>query len=185
MTSPSQTPARRCARRRGQRGQAIIETVMGVMLLSLIFFGLVQVCYLHIAQLITHHAAFVSARSYIVGYRQGIVERAKEIGTIGLAGRLEFPEQYSGLSPAALGAIEPELIRSHVQTPDGYVIYYEHWDKTQVYTPYLELNEVVPITVRVFDYPVDMPMRQAYMKDDSVNLGSTVRMMNHAGLYLD
>lgn len=179
LAKAARNKRRRCA------GQATIETVMAVLLLSLIFFAVVQVAYLYIARLVTQHAAFVAGRSYVVGYDDGIVRRAKEIGTIPMAGHITYPDTYTRYSPARLGAIERDfLIEAHVQS-NGYVMNYEHWPLVRLNTPSLELDEVVPVRVNVYAYPVEMPMRRAYMSSDDVYFGSEVRLRNHAAFYLE
>ncbi len=183
LPAPTQLPATLARRRRRQRGQATIETVMAVLLLSLIFFGTVQLVYLYIAQLIAHHTSFVTARSYVVGFEDQVVSRAMEVGAIGLAGHLTYPDTYINYDPLALSVIEPELIRSHLGST-GYTIYYQYWDRIVNYLPVTEFDDVVPISIRVFDYPVDMPMRQAYMNSSTVDISSTTRLMNHAAYFL-
>ena len=81
------------------RGQATIESVMGIMLLSLIFFSLVQMAHLFVAQMVANHAATVTMRSYVVGFEREIVLRASEVGTIPMAMRSDL--MASGVVPMA------------------------------------------------------------------------------------
>jgi hypothetical protein len=66
-------------KRRKNRGQTTIESVMALVLLMLIFTGLFQVSYLYVCRIIARHAAFVTARSYVVGFENRIVNRAREV----------------------------------------------------------------------------------------------------------
>lgn len=173
----------RRSRQRRQRGQSLIETVIGVMILSLVFFGAVQVAYLYIAQLIAHHTAFVTARSYSVGFNNDIVERAKEVGSIGLAGPITMPAEYTSYNMLQLGAVEPDLIATHVQNK-GYSVYYSYWSRVYKDVPLVEVDGVVPVTIRVYDYPANMPMHGAYMDRDAVDIESTVHVPDYAAYYL-
>jgi len=168
---------------RNSRGQATIETVVAVILLCLVCFGLLQVARLYTSQMIAHHTAFVMARSYVVGFNERIVQRAREVGSIGLSGDLEQPAVYANLSPARLGAIEPDLIEEFVSSPN-YTLWYQYWDRVGSTVPVMGLEGLSDFQVRVHDYPLEMPMHRAYMNADSVNFGSQATLYNHAGYYL-
>lgn len=169
--------------RRCRRGQAAVETVVAVLVLCLILFSLLQVAYLYMGQMVAHHAAFVMARSYVVGFEPRVVQRAEEVGSIGMAGHLVTPESYAGLSPAQLGDIEPDLIAEFLQS-SSYTLWYEHWDRIGGQVPVLGTEEMSPFRVRASHYPLEMPMHRAYMRADTVDFGSDLEMYNHAGYYL-
>jgi hypothetical protein len=158
--------------------------VMVLMLLCLVFFALLQVAHLYTAQLINHHAAFVSGRSYVVGFRRGVVKRAQEVGSIGMAGAVTGPDTISGLSVVELGTIEPVLVRQLVEQ-DEHVVRYEHWPKISLGLPVVESEIVQDFNVRVRNYPVEFPMRRAFLADDSVDFRSRVSLYNHAAYYLE
>ncbi len=170
--------------KRRRRGQSTIEAVVAIMLLSLIFFALVQIAYLYIAQMVSDHAAFVTARSHIVGFDRDIVQRAMEVGAIGMAGHLTQPAALVGLPPRELGRVEPILIEDFIQN-DSYTIYYEHWSRLRESLPVAEEERVETFRVRVRNYPVDMPMSGAYMGRKSVNFEGTAWMLNHSAYYLE
>ena len=169
--------------RRNSRGQAITETVLALMLLCLVFFALVQIAYLFMNQMIAHHTAYVMGRSYIVGFEHRIVQRAREVGSIGLSGHIVDPPAYAEFSPAQLGAVEPALIRDHLENP-GYRIWYQHWPRVRYRLPVLGGEGPARFGVRVEDYPLEMPMHRAYMRGDSIDFGSEATFYNHAGYYL-
>lgn len=165
------------------RGQATIETVMAVLLLCLICFGLLQVARLYTGQMIAHHAAFVMGRSYVVGFNEGIVRRAREVGSIGMSGDIEQPAAYANLSPVQLGSVEPNLIEEFVSSP-GYTMWYQYWDRIDSSVPVLGAEGLSDFRVRVNNYPLEMPMHRAYTNADSVDFGSEATLYNHAGFYL-
>jgi hypothetical protein len=167
-----------------QRGQATIESVMALLLLCLILFGLVQVAYLFVCRVIAHHTAFVTSRSYVVGFDTPIVNRAREVGSIPMAGQLMEPAALVGMTPAEQGAIEPALIAEFVQSPD-YLMWYRHWGRIDHSQPVANPDMLVDIKVTVRDYPIEMPMAGAYMSDSTVDFSAEARLLNHAGFYLD
>lgn len=169
--------------RRRQRGQAAIETVLALLLLCLIFFALVQITYLYMGQMIAHHTVFVMARSYVVGFNERIVHRAREVGSIGMAGHLEQPEAYATRSPGDLGAVEEDLIAEFLST-DRYTLWYQYWDRISGSTPVAEAERIETFRVQVWNYPLVMPMRAAYLSSDSVDFGSNVDMYNHAAYFM-
>lgn len=171
-------------RKRCCRGQSTIEAVLCLMFLLMLLFGLVQVAYLYMGQMVAHHASFVTARSYVVGYNVNIVERAAEVGTIGLAGKLVEPAAYAHLSPGELGEIEPVLIGEFVQWSD-YLMEYEHWDHVHESTPMLEMEGMVPADIHVIDYPLQLPLQFLFVDDNTVDFSSTTELFNHAAHYLE
>lgn len=170
----------------GERGQTTVEAVICLMLLLLILFSLIQVAYLYMGQMIAHHAAFVTARSYVVGFDRRVVRRASEVGTIGLAGHLEQPVAYQNLSPAEQGDVEPSLIAEFLQD-NRYTIWYEHWPLVQTDLPMLDMDGMAEVKIRVRQYPLEMPMVGAYMAPGqrTVSFGSKIKMYNHAAYYLE
>ena len=153
------------------------------MLLCLVFFALVQIAYLFMNQMIAHHTAYVMGRSYIVGFEHRIVQRAREVGSIGFSGHIVEPPAYAECSPAQLGAIEPALIRDHLESP-GYRIWYQHWSRVRYHLPVLGGEGPARFGIRVDDYPLEMPMHRAYMLSDTIDFGSEATFYNHAGYYL-
>ena len=177
-------PYRRRRRNRRPRGQSIIEALVCLMILMLVFFTLTQIAYLYNGQFVANHAAFVSARSHIVGFHPDVVQRANEIGTIPLAGHITEPYSLAVLPIRELGAIEPTLIGEFVKYP-GYLMYYEHWPKTRLRLPLFESELIHDYRVEVLDYPVEMPMKDAFIDSGAVDFEGRASMLNHAAYYLE
>ncbi len=166
------------------RHQAIIETVMALMVLLLVSFALLQVGLYAKNLMIADHAAFVTGRSYVVGFKDDLVHRAQEVGSIGMAGKLETPASYSAMTQQELAAVEPQLIKDFLQS-DGYTLYYEYWDRINRQLPGGNSDGMVDVSVNVSDYPLEIPMHRAYMSSDTIDFSGSVSMFNHAGLYLE
>ena len=183
MTTAGTTPGgrRRLWRR---RPQAIIESVLALLLLCLIMFSLMEVGILYKNQMIADHTAFVMARSYCVGFASDVVQRAAEVGSIGMSGKLEQPVSYAYMTQRELAAADPEMIENFL-TQKGYTMSYEYWDHIRQQTPgNAGPDGMSDFKVDVSNYPVEMPMHRAYMSGDTVDFSGQVRMFNHAGIYL-
>lgn len=180
--NPTQRPQRRP--KRNLRGQAIVESIIALMVILLVFFALTQLVILASAQFIADHTAFVSARSHIVGFEAGVVQRAKEVGSIGLAGEVVDPPALSTLSTLELGAAEPTLIGEFIRTP-GYLLEYERWPNVHLTLPANDTQTNVTFTVEVHDFPVDLPLREFFLNDSSIDLEGEAELFNHAAYYLD
>lgn len=185
MRHPRRT---RLTTRRRRRGQTTVESVLVMSVLFIIFAMVIYLCYLGIARMVGYHASFVTTRSYVVGFHDDIVERAKEVGSMGMAGPPETPDDIVGLDPIALGSREPTLIRDFL-TEDGYTLYYTHWHNTYADLPTLETDGTVSIRVWTRDYHMGdddhpMPLNLHKLRTD-INRENYVRMYNHAAFYLE
>jgi len=173
---------RRCSRR-WRSGQALTESVFAIFALSVAFFAGLQLAHLYTAGMIASHTAAVTARSYVVGFETDIVQRASEVGSIGMAGLLVQPDEYSRLSPAELGALEPRLIERFV-SENGYTLYYEHWGRIDEDLPLLDGEGMAPVRIRVHNYPLLISMPRIFGAD-SVGFSRSASLLNHAGYYLE
>lgn len=171
-------------RHRRCRGQATTESLLVFMLLLFILCALVQVAYLYMNQMIAHHTANVTARSYVVGFEEDVVQRAREVGSIGLAGHLTIPPAYAQLTPAELAALEPMLIEQFLLDP-GYSLAYERWHLVDSDMPTSRDGSMADIRIEIRNYPLDMPMTDLYMRDDTVDFQSEATLHNHASYYLE
>ncbi len=70
-----------------EKGQAITESLITLMLLMLIFFGLIQMFNYSIANMTSEYATFIAARSASVGFREELVDRAANVALIPASGR--------------------------------------------------------------------------------------------------
>lgn len=176
------------AQRRRQRGQAAIESVMVLLLVLSVFSVLLYYGYLGIAKLVGYHATFVTARSQVVGFHRDIVLRAKEVGTIGLAGSPTAPGYVVGLGPGPLGDAEKILIPEFVQSRTGYSIFYEKWPEVHASLPIADSEGLVNTRVWVSDYHMgDATHPMPFNLQDlsaTINGSYTLSMYDHAAFYL-
>lgn len=138
-----------------QSGQAMLESIIVILTVCLVLFGLLQVAIVYTGQEVLHHAAARAARAKAVGFNDWMVEKAVRVASIPNAGeRLEpivlnqvnsgisandtpgeamdaaFSRRPVSSSPAA--AIEaariPEYLASENYGRSTYILNYEEWE---------------------------------------------------------
>ncbi|MCJ8332055.1 MAG: pilus assembly protein [Lentisphaeria bacterium] len=181
-----------------RRGQATIETVIAVIILTLIFFGLFQLIQLFVVQYITQHSANLAARSYTVGFHSDIVRRRAKIGLIPASGHMEGG--FDGLGPDSYSDnygmydVEKKLIPLYmVYEDENYQ--YENWEYMSIGVPSGE-PENATLRVGFYDYPVPLlnsdPDKKKQKTNlmhlifpEKLNISSESTMHNHAEYYLE
>src|SRR5207247_1483801 len=101
----------------------LIESSIVIIVVSLIFFGLLQVSLIINANQVLDFAAFTTARSKVVGFHDGIVYKAFRVSTIPNAGAMLLP--WQGLSSDAQLAVEKQRIPWYLQ--DVAALDYVNW----------------------------------------------------------
>lgn len=143
--------------RRGSRrsGQAVLETLLAVLMISLLFFGLFQVALLFNAREVLFHAAHRAARARTVGFNRWMVEKVLRAAAIPNAGALRRPEPdfddprlaeavgtlspgalwdfaLEGSAPSVRGAVERARIPDYLAAPHPgrarEILDYAEWD---------------------------------------------------------
>ena len=107
-------------------GQAILESLLAFIVLCLIFFGLLQVFQIAVADLITDYSAFFAGRAYTVGFtaegnstdwRRNLVGKAARVRAIPASGKRIYPSEYGD---------EKDLIKRYL-TENTQWLEYEYW----------------------------------------------------------
>ncbi|NLB68454.1 MAG: hypothetical protein GX804_02040 [Lentisphaerae bacterium] len=81
-------------------GQALVESLIVIFILSLFLFGLLQVAIAYNGRLILHHAAARAARSRAVGFNEWMALKAQRVASIPNSGEMIFPDfAPTGTSP--------------------------------------------------------------------------------------
>lgn len=185
-------------RRKHEKGQAIVESTMCLLMICLILFGLLQIFYLYVAQVILDYSAFCTARGAAVGlygrYSDGgdaveegyILKRAMRVAAIGASGDLLTGEDGGGTpfspdgNPLSQFGWEREQIPWYLQW--GWYLGYEYWDDMGDPEPETDNNCV---RVRVgCEYPVDFPMKSAFFQSDTLDIQGEAAVMDYAVNYL-
>ena len=168
-------------------GQALIESALVVGLVSLIFFGLVQMALLFTAKEVVHYAANKGARARTVGFNNFMIFKTVRVGTIPNAGAMLWPNDVDG-GPIEQSEIEIANIPWYLGAPAyNYlpaILDYEDWPTVSYSTPVALADGTLRIRVHQ-DYPLRMPMHRAFYAADSVELVGESRLDNHYPLYLE
>jgi hypothetical protein len=192
-----------------ESGQAIVETMLTMIIICLLLFGLLQVFQIAVADMVTSYSAFTAGRSYAVGfsadgggapwYRQ-LVYKAARVAAIGASGKRIFPSNDD------LGD-EQAVIQRYLSDTDQW-LEYEYWwgeneydymfyhadvqpPSTYFYiTPNVETYYMVDMDVQFTNYPFPMfdlmdPDRTWFdTVADSRNIQASAELMNHADDYM-
>lgn len=189
-----------------EAGQAILESILTMLVLLLVLFGLMQIFLLASAKLLTQYSAFRSVRSYVVGFDDYLILRSARAAAIGASGKITYPDNDEYNSPRSQFAAERLMIPDYLSGTRW--LEYEYWLGDNEYDPnfyhssvspprtYLNYSTsgtlgagIVTQTVRFRDYPyaiLDMADKDRVWLplSDSTDISSQSSMFNHAGDYL-
>lgn len=147
--------------RGGCAGQAMIESVITMLVICLLFFGLFQLAHGFARREILRHAAARAARSRAVGFNEWMVNKVMRVAAIPNAGSLTSPSDADFTDPAlrhavttlapgalwdwALGANPdssraaferariPEYLDSHNGERAAHILDYSEWDSIDAF----------------------------------------------------
>ena len=165
--------------RAAKRGQAMIESLLVMLLASLVFFAVFQYAHLFACKTILSHAATRAARARSVGFNEWMVRKSALVAAIPASGRRLSPA-YSDMNGAYVAAIArrdpgtafnfalrasfrsqgqamevgriPEFMESINSPTAETILDYEYWDRTDVdirESPAFDGSAPGTLTVRV------------------------------------
>jgi hypothetical protein len=176
-----------------ERGATILESLMCILLLCLIFFGLMQIFQWSMAQMLTEYSSFYAAKAHSLGYSRSIVERASRIAITGASGEdisavpTVAPFNQQNLSDAAT-----EYMSYGQYGPNR--INFEYWEPDNITsdTPIIEINYSNPEDstaygrVKIKNMPLLAENLSWFVAGATeANPSGTARAFNHSGLYLE
>ena len=176
-------------KRNNEHGQTIAESVMCMLLICLILFGLLQIFYLTVAQMLADYASFCATRSYSVGFADYLINRSARVASIGASGNLVYPEGEDYGGPLQQFAVEEVRIPEYI-TGERWLFYgigdeeNLEWDWNDVGISKRESMGTVGARVYYQNYPLNFPMRRAFTYDENVNIHGDAKVMNYAENYL-
>ena len=209
--SSSKTAAAMYTRRRGERGSAILESFLAMILLGMILFGILQLFQLALADMVADYAAFRGARSAAVGFRDEYAIREALIKSAPASGPMVTPDRGSYTN---WGAVETEksLLRGFMEG-DRHVEYADWVGEERFHTNYHcphygELliggcsvcrpsrNHYVRASAQGFDqtmhfqfefvhYPLNIPLHDWLTGRDSIDISSETELTNHSAAFLE
>ena len=173
-----------------QRGSTIVESIVCMLLLCLVLFGLLQIFHWTMAKMLCEYSSFYAAKGESLGYAKSIVERAGRVAAMGISGQDE-----SGL-PAP-----PPYTRTDLSTrAEDYMLYssngvyqvnYAYWDPATNSSPSLNILYGVNNDFAVANVNIDrMPLLDSSLAPllgvESVNIPSGhSETYNHSKHYLE
>ena len=180
-------------RKKNERGATILESLICIMLLCLIFFGLMQIFQWSMAQMLTEYSSFYAAKAYSLGYSRSIVERASRVAITGASGQdtsatpTVAPFTQQNLSDAA-----SEYMSYGQYGPSA--INYEYWEPDNITsdTPIVEIDysntsgSTIDSQVRVKNMPL-LTENLSWTVGGATEANPTGKAstFNHASLYLE
>jgi len=119
-------------RRSAMRGQAMIETVLAVLVLSLLFVVLFRLSYMLTGKILLEHAAMRVARAKSVGFNDFMCLKAARVATIPVAGKRLWPTGDDAIDWNSELARIPIYMSTRTASLARGVLEYEGWDRLSV-----------------------------------------------------
>ena len=117
---------------KSQSGQAMVETVLAVLIISFLFLALFRLSHMLTGKIMLEHAAMRVARARAVGMNEFMCRKAARVSVIPVAGKRLKP----GPGDERKDMSETALARMYMRTPDsGYadgLLQYENWKDLSV-----------------------------------------------------
>ena len=199
------------ALRKGERGSAILETFLSMILIGLILFGILQIFQLVLADMVTDYAAFRGARSAAVGFRDEFAVKEALIKAAPVSGALVKPGRRSYTSWTGVES-EKSLLRGFMEgertveyanwfggdryhTNDHCPLYGERLfgscsicgksKKHYVDASVQNFGETARFDFEFVHYPLDIPLHDWLTGRDSIDISGEAELTNHSSAFLE
>ena len=122
-----------CVASAGRPGQAAVETVLAVVILSFAFLALFRLSYLFAGKVLLEHAAMRVARARSVGFNDFMCRKAARVAVIPVAGTRTWPDEAGESLSAAeeLGRISDYLASEDEARARG-ILDYANWGDLRI-----------------------------------------------------
>jgi hypothetical protein len=170
-----------------ESGQAIVESVIAMLLLCLILFGLLQMFSLIVAQMSAEFSTFYTAKSKAVGFADYLVQRNARSSIVASSGNITWPEQHSFSTPMEQFGVETFRIPEY--NSGRRWLEYENWrgdndEGTTVSQSSVSSAGIVRTKVGFRDFPLNFPMRSAFTTSESVDIQGEASLIDYSEVYL-
>ena len=112
-----------------RRGQAMVESVFAVLVISLIFFGLFYLSHLLTVKILLDHAAARAARARAVGLNDFMCRKAARVAVTAVAGECRWPDY---LDRDILLQRLPRYMESRDEAEAAGCLDFEYWYSLEV-----------------------------------------------------
>ncbi|MDD5728613.1 MAG: hypothetical protein PHV59_08625 [Victivallales bacterium] len=178
--------------RKSERGSTILESLMSILLLCLLFFGLMQIFQWTMAKMLTQYSSFYAGKAYSLGYARSIAVRAARIAATGASGH-----DTSGIpttapfTQAKLSAAAEEYMNYGQYGPRS--INFEYWEPENITadTPIVEVSypdtasDFIEATVKISNMPLLTENLSWFLGTTEANPSAKSTTFNYASLYLE
>lgn len=117
--------------RKAHSGQAMIETVLAVLVISFLFFTLFSLSHMLSGKIMLEHAAMRVARARAVGFNDFMCLKAARVAVIPVAGKRLWPEEEGFREGTDIARV-----RTYLESPDEGrargLLEYEDWKRLGV-----------------------------------------------------
>ena len=178
-------------KRRGERGSAALEGVLGMIFLLFLLLALVQIFVLTARQMFVDYAAFYGSKALSLGYAGEICRKGVKVAATGASGRdISQGFRISARRRAARDLYRRQAER-YMRLGRASGVEYEYWegdnpDNALLQTYFTISNDLTGCRVRVDNAPLLFPAAQKVLELSRTPepAGSAV-MYNYAGDWLD
>ncbi len=184
-------------KKKNEKGQVIVENLFCILLVCLIFFGVMQLFFMFIADSVISYSSFVSTRSRSVGYKDYLTVRTAEVATIPAAGKRILPDELSNSYTNSYGF--RILINEYFSNQRK--LKYEYWggdnQDNENIAPFKENRKTslkmihesgtssIKTKVIFRDYPLALPMRLINFNIEYTDIEGEAVFPNYAKKFLD
>lgn len=189
-------------RRKSERGAAMLESMLAMLLLLLVLCGFLQVIYFYIAQYFVEYAAIRGARSRSVGFSDSLANREARIHVIGASGKMVIPKANDPtdengktieLAYDASNSTREKTLIQRYMTGITY-IEYENWNgnnsdstiQTTFHTSFKNTDSNMLSFSAVFkDYVFFEKFTRHLFFNKNVDLTATAEVANYSNVFLE
>lgn len=117
---------------RVHHGQAMIETVLAVLIVSFVFVTLFKLCHMLTGKVLLEHAAMRVARARTVGLNEFMCQKAARVAVIPVAGERLWPTGGDAIDWSMELARVPDYLFSENDARARAILDYEGWGRLGV-----------------------------------------------------
>lgn len=163
-----------------RRGQAMVETMLAVVFVTFILFGLFQLSHLLTARILLDHAAARAARARAVGFNDFMCLKSARVAVIPVAGKMVWPDDGE---PFAEASRIPDYLSAENEPLARGILEYERWQTMDVA---VESGGGVSPTVESA-IGLDIPRFFGYGDGDEnpIRMEGAAEMESHFPLYMN
>lgn len=119
---------------KGQEGSSIFESMVAIILLCLIFFGVMQVFHFAMTQMVCNYAAFNGGKALSLGYTKRITDKTIRLSSLGISGK---DRSKPKLNPKLYDQYDLRTRMQLYMTTGNANVDFEYWDTTRPKDPQL------------------------------------------------